>query len=175
MAKKRSSRLTAARTIVERQDARRVPSVNAVDPEVRTDSSIPITPPEDNVKDLNELIKSGAAIGAYVVEWGYDVPEAKWAEFHKWLAGNERTLAAKAPSGVLYKGTVVAVFGPLHRPDGRYRTFWALGALQDAQRFWVTGDATFKNLVQQLLSFRDRASGTGFSQLYRTAAGSPVY
>ena len=176
MERNRRSTLKRVRKIIERQRAVRAPSVNAVEPEVRTDSSLPVTP-GSGATALDETIKLGAALGLYVVEWGYDVPEAKWPEFHNWLNNNERKLAQaaeKAKSGVVYKGTVVAVFGPSHRPDGRYRTFWALTSLQSAELFW-TKDAAFRDLVKELLRFRDRSSGSGFSQLYQVAAGAPTY
>lgn len=176
MERKRRSTLKRVRRIIERQGAVRAPSVNAVEPEVRTDSSLPVTP-GSGAKGLDESIKAGAALGVYVVEWGYDVPEAKWSDFHDWLNQNERNLAraaSDAKSGVLYKGTVVAVFGPSHRADGRYRTFWALSSLQSVEHFW-TKDAAFRALVKKLLSFRDRSSGSGFSQLYQVAAGAPTY
>ena len=176
MERNRRSTLKRVRKIIERQGAVRAPSVNAVEPEVRTDSSLPVTP-GSGATGLDQNIKAGAALGVYVVEWGYDVPEAKWRDFHNWLNKNERKLAQaalKAKSGVFYKGTVVAVFGSSHRPDGRYRTFWALSSLESVERFW-TKDAAFRDLVKALLRFRDRSSGTGFSQLYQVAAGAPTY
>ena len=135
MERNRRNTLKRVRKVIERQGAVRAPSVDAVEPEVRTDSSLPVTP-GSGATGLDETIKAGAALGVYVVEWGYDVPEAKWKEFHDWLNKNERSLAQaaqKANSGVVYKGTVVAVFGPSHRPDGRYRTFWALSSLQSVE------------------------------------------
>ena len=166
MQRNRRTRLARVRRSIQDQGTRRVPSVNAVEPEVRTDSSMPPTEPDPKVRN---------GLNAYVAEWGYDVPEAKWADFHKWLAQNERKLAQSAPKGVMYRGTFAAIFGPRHRPDGRYRTFWALNSLQDVQNFWTKGTPTFRNLVKQLLRFRDRESTSGFSQLFRLAAGAPVY
>ena len=146
MERKRRSTLQRVRRIIERQGAVRAPSVNAVEPEVRTDSSLPVTP-GSGATNLGETIKVGAALGVYVVEWGYDVPEASWPNFHDWLNKNERKLAEaaqKAKSGVVYRGTVVAVFGPSQRADGRYRTFWALKSLQSVEHFW-TKDSAFRD------------------------------
>jgi hypothetical protein len=172
---KQKRRLATVRRLIKQQGAKRTPSVDGVDPEVRTDSSLPVTAGA-GVKDLGGLIRSGAALGVYIVEWGYDVPQGKWAAFHRWLNANERKLAASAPKGtVAYKGTVVAVFGPSHRADGRYRTFWALSSLESAEHFSTKGGATFRTLVKGLLSFRDSSSGSGFSQLYQIAAGAAVY
>jgi hypothetical protein len=170
---KHKSRLTAVRNIIERQGTKQGPSVDAVDPEVRTDLWLPVTP--GKAKDLDERIKTGDALGAYVVEWGFDVPEPKWDEFHRWLDKNERKLARSAPAGVRYKGTVVAVFGPLHRPDGRYRTFWALTSTEDVQNFWMKSGKDFRALLKDFLGFHDRTSRSGFSQLYQVAASKPVY
>jgi hypothetical protein len=113
MDKKRESKLTAVRKMIKRRGARRGPSVGAVDPEIRTDGGLPVSGGTGD-KDLKEEIKAGHALGAYVVEWGYDVPELKWRDFHKWLLDNEVKLARAVPDGVVYKGTVVAVFGPLN-------------------------------------------------------------
>src|SRR5262245_28027892 len=176
MAKKSDSKLTAVRRMIKRQGGRRVPAVGAVDPEVRTDWSIPTTGGSGD-KGLKEEIKVGHALGAYVVEWGYDIPEPKWPDFHKWLLANEAALAAHAPEGVAYKGTVVAVFGPLNRPDGRYRTFWALDSTCRVEQFWTKGDGDFKRLLKQFVAFPERGEccENGFSQLYQVAAGAPIY
>jgi hypothetical protein len=170
MERKRKNKLAAVRTALG-QSPRHKPSVDAVEPEVRTDNSLPFTQPDA------QFVRSSNADAALIVEWGFDVAEAKWAEFHKWLAANEADLAKAAPGpGVIYKGTVVAVFGPLHRPDGRYRTFWALNSIQDVQNFWTNSKSKdFQRLVKELVAFRDRTSKSGFSQLYRVAAGAPVY
>jgi hypothetical protein len=173
MERKRKSTLRRLRKIIERHGARRAPSVDAIEPEVRTDSSHPVGEVDD--KDVNNRIESGYALGAYIVEWGYDVPEKRWDEFHKWLRDNEAKLAKAHPKGVFYKGTVVALFGPTHRPDGNYRTFWVLTSIDGVQSFWTHGSDVFKGLVRELLKFRDRTAGTGFSQLYQIAAGAPVY
>ena len=176
MAKKRDSKLTAVRQIIKRQGAKRGPSVGAVDPEFRTDGGLPATGGTGD-KNLPKEIALGSALGAYVVEWGYDVPESKWSAFHTWLAQNELKLAKTVPSGVHYKGTVVAVFGALNRPDGRYRTFWALDSTSHIQEFWLKAEGEFRKLVTELIAFRQRGEccENGFSQLYQVAAGAPTY
>jgi len=176
MARKRDSKLTAARQIIKRHGAKRGPSVGAVDPEFRTDGGLPASGGTGD-KDLREETKEGNALGAYVVEWGYDVPESNWSAFHTWLAENEVRLARTVPPGVHYKGTVVAVFGPLNRPDGRYRTFWALDSTSCIESFWLEGKSEFKTLVAALVAFRQRGDccENGFSQLYQVAAGAPTY
>ncbi len=176
MARKRDSKLTAARQIIKRHGAKRGPSVGAVDPEFRTDGGLPVSGGTGD-KDLPKQIEKGNALGAYVVEWGYDIPESQWTAFHTWLAQNEINLAKAVPPGVHYKGTVVAVFGPLNRPDGRYRTFWALDSTTHIQEFWLKGEREFKKLVKELVAFRERGEccQNGFSQLYQVAAGATTY
>lgn len=169
MDKRRNSRLTAVRKIIKREGARRGPSVGGVDPEVRTDGTLPVDPDGSS--------RGVHALGNYVVEWGYDVPESKWSDFHQWLAANEKALAQNVPSGVVYKGTVVAVFGPVNRPDGRYRTFWTLDRTARIEEFATKGKGNFKELLAQLVAFRKRGDccENGFSQLYQVAAAVPTY
>lgn len=174
MPRKRKSKLKTVRNIIRRQAVTRAPSVHAVEPEVRTDMTITVTP-GDNVRDRDTRIGKGELLGVYIVEWGYDVDEGQWDNFHKWLAKNEQRLASTCPGGVAYKGTYLAVFGPTHRTDGRYSTFWALNALDGIQNFGTKGGREFQKLLKEFLSFRDTAGRTGFSQLYQIAAGTPAY
>ncbi len=173
MPRKSRNALSALRKIIERQGPRRAPSVHAVEPEVRTDMQLPVTP-GTKLPDLDKRIGDGELLGIYIVEWGYDVAEDQWARFHDWLAKNEQQLAKNCPPGIGYRGTYLAVFGPAHRADGRYSTFWALKSLDKIEDFG-SGKREFQKLMKEFQSFRDRASETGFSQLYQIAAATPTY
>ena len=71
------------------------------------------------------------------------------------------------------------MFGPTHRSDGRYSTFWALSSLKNIEDFGAKGpDAKskqFQKLLRDFRGFREPDSKTGFSQLYQVAAGTPMY
>src|SRR5687768_5533479 len=114
MERNRRNTLKRARKVIERQGAVRAPSVDAVEPDVRTDTSQPVAPGSGAAR-LDETLKGGADVGFYVVGWGCVVPGAEWKKFNDWLNKRERSIvpaAQKALSGVVYKGTVVGVFGP---------------------------------------------------------------
>jgi len=148
--------------------------VDAVQPEVRTDMQITVTP-GGNVRDAGDRIDKGGLLGVYIVEWGYDVPPGQWGRFHDWLSKNEQQLAETCPGDIEYRGTYLAVFGPTRRPDGRYSTFWGLTSLTDIEDFGTKGKKEFHKLLNEFLSFQDPEKRTGFSQLYQTAAGTPTY
>lgn len=159
------------------------PSVRLLEPEVRSDLIFPVTA-SDQVRLVGEARagkhKKQAHAGIFIIEWGFDVSVQQVSNFHQWLAQNEPKLAASCPTGVAYKGTFVATFGPASRADGRYRTFWALDAIENSMYFGTDykkdkGRPAFNRLLKEFMSFRDAATATGFSQLYQIAAGTPQY
>ena len=174
MPRKPRTALKSLRKIMDQSSVKRAPLVQAIEPEVRTDMNLPVTP-GINVPDRGKRLKNGELLGVYIVEWGYDVPEDQWIAFHDWLSKNERQLAETCPGGIEYRGTYLAVFGPTHRADGRYSTFWGLTSLADIEDFGTKGKKEFQKLMREFHSFRDTQSGTGFSQLYQIAAGTPGY
>lgn len=170
----RKKALKQVRGAIGRERGPAAPTVDLLEPEVRSDLVLPVTRSQ-NVAGIKQRVKSGTNVGIYVVEWGYDVTEGQADDFHRWLEANEVDLAKHCPRGVEYKGTFVAAFGPAHRSDGRYRTFWVFDSLATIETFGEGGSASFRRLRQELVSHRDDASRTGFSQIYQLAAGTPIY
>jgi hypothetical protein len=157
------------------------PSIDKLEAEVRSDAFLPITR-STNVDSLGNAQSSkvkrtgGHYVGTFVLEWGFDVPMEQVDEFHQWLAANEKTLA-KCPAGVAYRGTFIATFGPANRPEGRYRTYWSLDELKNLESFAPGAGrrSAFSKALASFVSFRDVEKGTGYSQLYQVAAGTPQY
>jgi len=164
--------LKQARRAVSRNLRPVGPAVDLLEPEVRSDVVLPLT---SSAGLVGELLKSGGLVGVFVVEWGYDAAEDNMDSFHSWLSKNEGKLAKSVPKGTTYRGTYVAAYGPAYPKSGRYRTFWTFRSLDDIQHFGENGTDVFKKLRHELLGFRDRSSGTGFSQIYQVAAGTPLY
>ncbi len=158
------------------------PSVDKMEAEVRSDAFLPITRsrglPGLNQARSSRVKSTGSAhVGTYVLEWGFDVAIDHVDQFHAWLADHESNLA-RAPTGVAYRGTYIATFGPAYRPEGRYRTYWALDEMSNLESFAPreTGRRSpFSRALAEFLSFRDESRGTGYSQLYQVAAGTPQY
>lgn len=176
-------RLDDARKMMRRQGGPGAPSIERIEAEVRSDLNLPITSSPD-IKGLKQARttqvkqKAGHYVGTYILEWGFDVPKDGVADFHAWLAENEPLLAS-CPSGIAYRGTFVATFGPTNRPEGRYRTYWSLDNLSDLEKFAANGGGgakkRFARLLTTFMSFRDSEKGSGYSQLYQVAAGTPQY
>jgi hypothetical protein len=158
------------------------PSIDKLEAEVRSDAFLPITR-SPKVADLSNAksskVKSSGShhVGTFVLEWGFDVPTDMVDDFHDWLTANEKKLA-KCPSGVAYRGTFIATFGPANRPEGRYRTYWSLDELKNLESFAPGASgrrSAFNKALASFVSFRDVEKGTGYSQLYQVAAGTPQY
>ena len=159
------------------------PSIEKLEAEVRSDAFLPITR-SPQVKALKNAKTSkvrkavGHYVGTFILEWGFDIEQDQVDAFHDWLGENEEKLA-KCPSGIAYRGTFVATFGPANRPEGRYRTYWSLDELKNLEDFAPAASGSRKNTFGKLLnafvSFRDTEKGTGHSQLYQVAAGTPQY
>ena len=47
--------------------------------------NLPVTP---GIAAGDPRIQSGELLGVYIVEWGYDIPEKEWSNFHVWLGTN---------------------------------------------------------------------------------------
>jgi len=139
MPRKSRNTLKSLRRIMDQGGVKRAPLVQAVEPEVRTDMNLPVTPGV-NVPERGKRVKRGELLGVYIVEWGYDVPPGQWGRFHDWLSKNEQQLAETCPGDIEYRGTYLAVFGPTRRPDGRYSTFWGLTSLTDIEDFGTKGE-----------------------------------
>ena len=159
------------------------PSIERLEAEVRSDAFLPITR-SPQVKALRDAKTSkvrrslGHYVGTFILEWGFDVDPDQVDEFHAWLESNEAKLA-KCPSGIAYRGTFVATFGPANRPEGRYRTYWSLDELKNLEDFAPAAAGgkrnPFSKLLNAFVSYRDIKKGTGHSQLYQVAAGTPQY
>lgn len=158
------------------------PSIEKLEAEVRSDAFLPITR-SSHVKALKEAesknVKSkvGHYVGTFVLEWGFDVPKDQVDDFHEWLADKEKDLA-KCPSGIAYRGTFIATFGPANRPEGRYRTYWSLDEIKNLEKFDPNAAGvkkSFSKRLREFVSFRDDEKGSGYSQLYQVAAGTPQY
>lgn len=158
------------------------PSIEKLEAEVRSDAFLPITR-SPQIKALKETksskVKSsvGHYVGTFVLEWGFDVAKDQVEVFHAWLTNHEKELA-KCPSGMAYRGTFVATFGPANRPEGRYRTYWSLDELNTLEKFDPQASGVSKAFSKRLgefMSFRDDESTNGSSQLYQVAAGTPQY
>ena len=160
------------------------PSVEKMEAEVRSDAFFPITRSR-NLPGLNQAsssrIKSTGTqhLGTYILEWGFDVAPEHADQFHQWLTDNEGKLG-RCPKGIAYRGTFMAAFGPASRPEGRYRTFWALDEMNALESFAPkeAGEGrrtAFSNTLAEFVSFRDNSRGTGYSQLFQVAAKTPQY
>ena len=146
-----------------------------IEPEVRTGVNYPFQ--SSTRPDIQASIKRGELLATVVTEWGFDVAFERSDNFHKWLMAFEADLAKQTPSGVAYRGTYAVVVSS-EKSAGNYRTIWAFDGFDAVQRFAeATSDASsqteFNRLVRELMSFRDRAYGAGWSQsLLQPAASS---
>lgn len=75
-----------------------------------------------------------AMMSAVNIQWRYAVPYSRVAEFHKFLADNERVITEGCEttlSGVHYRGTYLRLFGA----RSAYATFWHYDTF-DCQKEW---------------------------------------
>lgn len=145
--------------------------VEEVKPEIRTGVDFPI---RQRMLSDNE---GNMAMGAIVIEWGYDVRDGADAEFRAWLRDNESKLSdALASTGVGYRGTYI-VSVSTERGSGRYRTFWGL---EQMGRIELLGSpdqvsSEFARLLGQFMSYRATASRAPSSTgIYQIAADPPA-
>ena len=115
--------------------------------------------PSDQQELIEESIKSGALLGPFVIEWGFDVPYERGEQFRRWLLDNEPRISRNSPEGVTYRGTYAVSVGT-NREAGQYRTLWSFAsfnAIQNLSGEASDGASDFGVLLQELASFRDRA------------------
>jgi hypothetical protein len=158
------------------------PSVGLLRPEIRSGDKFLLRDPFKGKagsgaagKKAEKRLQKGA-VGAIVMEWGYDVPAADVPAFMSFLAANEETLLATQPNGVRYKGTY-AVFSSTEKSAGQFRTVWAYKEFGDLDTLSDEYEdmSLFATLVRQLRGFADNSPGAGRSQqIYLLAASSRV-
>lgn len=155
------------------------PAVDLLRPEIRTGDKFLLRDPfsgqaEDTAGKKADKLLAKDAVGAIVVEWGYDVPAATVGAFMAFLDNFEEKLLDARPKGVRYRGTY-SVFSSTEKGAGHFRTIWSykdfgdLDALSDEYE----SATEFASLVKQLKSFADNSSGAAHSQqIYLLASSS---
>jgi hypothetical protein len=169
------------RDLIRRNGKLDAPAVDLLRPEIRTGDKFLLRDPfagraEDRVGDKAKRAIQKEAVGAIVVEWGYDVPAATLGAFMAFLDTFEEKLLDARPKGVRYRGTY-SVFSSTEKGAGHFRTIWSyrdfgdLDALSDEYE-----NATeFSSLVKQLKGFADNSSGAAHSQqIYLLASTSKL-
>src|SRR3954470_7643580 len=84
------------------------PTVTSIEPEVRSGGFFPfcdLIKHGEGQQEIEDLLNESVLLGSLVIEWGYDVPFNKHADFKKWLIANESKLADVTPDGITYRGT----------------------------------------------------------------------
>jgi hypothetical protein len=90
----------------------------------------------------------------FIVENGYDIKKGQAVEFQKWLADNEKEIAATAPDGFEYLGTFSSIFSST--PEvGAVRTLWALDSYGAMDTFAdsIKAGGTFARLMDTMAGF----------------------
>ena len=158
------------------------PSVGLLRPEIRSGDKFLLRDPfsgkagcgKPGSKAEKRLAKG--AIGAIVVEWGFDVLAANVPAFMTFLESSEEMLLDTQPKGVRYKGTY-SVFSSTEKGAGQFRTVWAyrtFGDLDTLSDEYEDG-TVFAALVKQLRGFADDSPGAARSQqIYLLAASSKL-
>lgn len=159
------------------------PSVGLLEPEIRSGDKFLLRDPFAGKADTTgpgnrarERTKQNRAVGAIVVEWGYDVADDKLTPFMDWLAANEISLLdpATPPKGVRYRGTY-SVFSSSEKNSGQFRTIWSYQEFGDLDSLSdeYEGGSQFASLTRQLRSFADNSPGANRSQqIYLLASSS---
>jgi len=142
--------LSWIRSAVEAQRSLDPPSVDRVQPQVRSGANVPaLSGQRSKVTDDQRLV------GNVVIEWGYDIPRSRLDEFQNLLATLEPRIADNLPAGLAYSGSF-AVFSSSEKGSGRYRTIWTisqverLGALGEAEQ-----EASWPDSAQFIRELRD--------------------
>jgi hypothetical protein len=159
------------------------PRVEPLEPVIRSGDQFVIHVPTDDPQSgpliLDGLLPRGRYIGAFVIEWGYEISEPRsTTEFERWLIDFEAELELCAPDGVTYRGTY-AVIASTTRREGRYTTLWGYQDLQALNRFanemQVRG-SRFGQLIRDLQAFMARDAADRFNarsqRIYQVAIGS---
>jgi hypothetical protein len=159
------------------------PSVGLLEPEIRSGDKFLLRDPFAGKADTagagtkaRERIKPNRAVGAIVVEWGYDVPSEKINDFLDFLNDNELTLLDPAnwPPGVRYRGTY-SVFSTSEKNSGQFRTIWTYKEFGDLDLLsdQYEDGTTLASLTKKLRSFADDRPGAARSQqIYLLASSS---
>lgn len=156
------------------------PAVEFLRPEIRSGDKFLLRDPFAGKAGANgtgaqagELLEK-EAVGAIVIEWGFDVAAGNMTKFMEFLAANEGAMLDARPKGVRYRGTY-SVFSSTEKGMGQFRTVWSyrtfadLNALSDE----FEQPTPFATLVKQLRSFADETSTAGRSQqIYMLASSS---
>lgn len=161
------------------------PSVGLLEPEIRSGDKFLLRDPFGGKaastagKKADERVKQNRAVGAIVVEWGYDVPAAKLQGFMDFLNTHEVALldaqnTLGVPAGVRYRGTY-SVFSSSEKGAGQFRTIWSYKDFGDLDLMSDEYEAgtTFASLIRLLRSFADDSPGAARSQqIYLLASSS---
>jgi hypothetical protein len=156
------------------------PAIGLLRPEIRSGDKFLLRDPFAGKAGINgtgaqadERLEK-EAVGAIVIEWGFDVAAANMAKFLEFLGANEGAMLDARPKGVRYRGTY-SVFSSTEKGTGQFRTVWSyrtfadLNALSDE----FEQPTPFATLVKQLRAFADDGPGAGRSQqIYMLAASS---
>jgi hypothetical protein len=158
------------------------PSVGLLRPEIRSGDKFLLRDPfggkagDGKPKEKADKRLAKGAIGAIVVEWGYDVLAAEVPAFMAFLETSEEMLLDTQPKGVRYKGTY-SVFSSTEKSAGSFRTVWAYKTFGDLDTLSdeYEDKSMFATLVKQLRGFDDHSPGAARSQqIYLLAASSKV-
>jgi hypothetical protein len=173
-----TSTIARLKQLVRERGRLDAPSVGILRPEIRTGDKLLLRDPfageaaaTAGTKAKRRLDKE--AIGAIVVEWGYDVLPANVPAFLKFLNDFEEQLLDARPKGVRYKGTY-SVFSSTEKQTGQFRTLWAykgFGDLDALSDEYETG-SQFSGWVKQLRSYADNSPGAARSQQIYLLASS---
>jgi hypothetical protein len=166
--------------LVRRAGRLEAPSVGLLRPEIRSGDKFLLRDPFAGKASTNGTgAQAGEwlekeAVGAIVIEWGFDVAPANLVKFMEFLTANEGAMLDARPRGVRYRGTY-SVFSSTEKRMGQFRTVWSyrtfgdLNALSDE----FEQPTPFATLVKQLRSFADESAEAGRSQqIYLLAASS---
>lgn len=150
------------------------PAVERLDLEIRSGDKVLLRDPLGAAAGAPDAMKNAlaalglGAVGAIVVEWGYDVRRSRIEEFQKWLIANEPALLgynAGGDANVRYRGTF-AVFSSTEKATGQFRTIWTYKRFSDLDKMSkeFEDNTPFAKLVKDLRDFFDHRSQAGSSQ-----------
>lgn len=146
------------------------PTVDLIEPEVRTAMKFPTR--LRRTRDIDNRIRQGRHIGAFVVEWGYDVDNDE--AFQRWLRQNEQALSNSSPDDVEYRGTYRVVISS-EKEGGEYRTFWAFESMAAMEELGAR-KGRFGTLLRAFNRFRSKNPNAKFSQqILQTAAATSSF
>jgi hypothetical protein len=155
--------LDTIRKLLERQHRPASPSVELIEPEIRTGTSYAVTAAMQPaaIAALDPEARPFEARCPLYVEWSYDVAEEKVGDFQSWLETNEADLAASCPDGVKYLGTYVASFGP-GIEERRFKTLWGYQRIAAFDSFAAAArsSGSFSQLLSVLTAFQRRDSNS---------------